>query len=67
LAGLDGDDPTCTPREYPEGTGVIDPGGGHVHLLRSEGSVDLVTITVQILPAGAPRRIGAPKPGNCPF
>jgi len=63
----DGDDPTCTPRVYPAGTGVIDPGDGHVHLLRNEGSVDLVTITVQILPAGAPRRIDAPDPGNCHF
>jgi quercetin dioxygenase-like cupin family protein len=63
----DGDDPTCTPRVYPAGTGVIDPGDGHVHLLRNEGSVNLVTVTVQILPAGAPRRIDAPAPGNCGF
>jgi mannose-6-phosphate isomerase-like protein (cupin superfamily) len=51
----------------PAGTGVIDPGDGHVHLLRNEGSVDLVTVTVQILPADAARRIDAPSPGNCPF
>jgi quercetin dioxygenase-like cupin family protein len=61
------DDPTCTPHVYQAGTGVIDPGDGHVHLLRNEGNVDLVTVTVQILPAGAPRRIDAPSPGNCPF
>jgi hypothetical protein len=52
---------------YPAGTGVIDPGDGHVHLLRNEGSANLVTVTVQILPAGAPRRIDAPAPGNCGF
>jgi quercetin dioxygenase-like cupin family protein len=63
----DSDDPTCTPHVYQAGTGVIDPGDGHVHLLRNEGNVDLVTVTVQILPAGAPRRIDAPSPGNCPF
>ncbi len=63
----DSDDPTCTPHMYPAGTGVIDPGRGHVHLLRNEGSVNLVTVTVQILPAGAPRRIDAPRLGNCPF
>ena len=63
----EGDDPKCRPRVYPAGTGVIDPGDGHVHLLRNEGSVNLVTITVQILPAGAPRRIDAPAPGNCRF
>jgi mannose-6-phosphate isomerase-like protein (cupin superfamily) len=63
----DADDPTCTPHVYPAGTGVIDRGDGHVHILRNEGSVDLVTIAVQILPAGAPRRIDAPDPGNCHF
>jgi quercetin dioxygenase-like cupin family protein len=63
----DSDDPTCTPHVVPAGTGVIDPGDGHVHLLRNEGSVDLVTVTVQILPVDAARRIDAPKPGNCPF
>jgi quercetin dioxygenase-like cupin family protein len=61
----DGDDPTCTPHVYPAGTGAIDAGDGHVHILRNEGSVDLVVITTQILPAGAPRRIDAPDPGNC--
>jgi len=63
----DSDDPTCTPHAYAAGAGVIDPGGGHVHLLKNEGTVDLVTIAVQILPDGAPRRIDAPDPGNCPF
>jgi quercetin dioxygenase-like cupin family protein len=63
----DSDDPTCTPHVYPAGTGVIDPGDGHVHLLRNEGDVTLVTVTVQILPAGAPRRIDAPDPGVCTF
>ena len=63
----DGDDPTCTPHEFTEGTGTIDLGDGHVHLLRNEGTVDLVVIAVQILPADAPRRIDAPDPGNCDF
>jgi len=63
----DGDDPNCEPHEYTVGQGVIDPGDGHVHLLRNEGSVELVTVTVQILPAGATRRIDAPDPGNCNF
>ena len=46
---------------------MIDPGDGHVHLLRNEGTTNLVTVTVHILPAGAPRRIDAPAPGNCAF
>ena len=61
------DDPTCTPQVYTAGTGFIDPGGDHAHILRNEGSVEAETIAVQILPAGAPRRIDAPKPGNCGF
>lgn len=61
------DDPTCTPRVYPAGSGFIDPGDGHVHLLRNEGRVDLVTVAVQILPARAERRINAADPGHYPF
>jgi mannose-6-phosphate isomerase-like protein (cupin superfamily) len=65
----DGDDPTCAPRVFPAGTGIIDDAvdADHVHLLRNEGSGNLVTVTTQILPAGAPRRIDAPDPGNCNF
>ena len=61
-----GNDPTCTPRVYPTGSGFIDPGDGHVHLLRNEDRVDLVTVAVQIVPAGAARQINAPDPGHCP-
>lgn len=65
----DGDDPTCTGHVHQAGTGVIDDAvdPSHVHLLRNNGDVPLVTITVQIVPAGAPRRIDAPDPGKCPF
>jgi hypothetical protein len=52
---------------YEVGTGFIDSGDGHLHLLRNEGSTDAVTVAVQILPAGADRRIDAPSPGNCSF
>jgi quercetin dioxygenase-like cupin family protein len=63
----DGDDPSCTPHVYPAGTGFVDPGGAHVHLLRNEGAVPAVTVATQLLPPGADRRIDAPAPGNCPF
>lgn len=63
----DGDDPTCTPRVYEAGSAFLDPGGGHVHYLRNENSVDLVTVAFQIVPAGATRRIDAPDPGYCGF
>jgi quercetin dioxygenase-like cupin family protein len=63
----DGDDPTCTPVRYPAGTGFIDAGGGHVHMVRNEGKEQLVTEAFQIIPAGDGRRIEAAKPGYCPF
>jgi quercetin dioxygenase-like cupin family protein len=65
----DGDDPDCTPHVVQAGgmigTGVIDT--GDVHILRNEGTVPLVTVAVQIIPAGTPRRIDEPDPGNCHF
>jgi quercetin dioxygenase-like cupin family protein len=68
ITAYEGDDPTCTPHVYTAGEGFVDPGDGHVHLLRNEGSVDAVTVAVQIIPAGAARRIDiVPAPGNCPF
>jgi hypothetical protein len=63
----DGNDPTCTPTVYPAGTGFVDPGDGHVHMIRNESPDVLVTQAFQIIPAGLSRRIDAPSPGNCPF
>jgi quercetin dioxygenase-like cupin family protein len=60
VTGYHGDDPTCTPHEYTVGEGFVDEGGDHVHLLRNEGSVDAKTVAVQLIPAGATRRIDAP-------
>ena len=63
-----GDDPSCTPQQYPAGTGFIDEGGPHVHLVRNAGSEPLVTVAFQFVPAGAPsRRIEENSPGFCPF
>ena len=63
----DGDDPTCTPEVFEVGTGVIDDSvdADHVHLLRNEGTVPLITVTFQIVSAGAPRRVDAPDSGTC--
>jgi len=60
------DDPTCSPHVVPTGAGFVDS-GGDVHVVRNEGNVDLVTIVVSLVPAGAARRIDEPDPGNCPF
>jgi mannose-6-phosphate isomerase-like protein (cupin superfamily) len=67
LTLYDGDDPTCTPRVFEVGGGIIDDSvdASHVHLLRNLGAGPLITVTFQIVPAGAPRRVDAPDPGNC--
>lgn len=70
-----GDDPSCTPTVYSSkavnGTtnmGFVDSGGDHVHLIRNEGTTVARTIAVQLVPAGATRRIDvSPGPAACPF
>jgi quercetin dioxygenase-like cupin family protein len=57
-------DPTCTPHVVPAGSGFIDQ-GQDVHVVRNEGTVDLVTVVVSLVPADAVRRIDQPNPGNC--
>jgi quercetin dioxygenase-like cupin family protein len=61
-----GDDPTCAPHVVAAGQGFVD-GGGDIHVVRNEGTVDLVTVVTSLVPAGAARRIDEPSPGNCSF
>jgi quercetin dioxygenase-like cupin family protein len=58
-------DPTCTPHVVPAGSGFVDQ-GHDVHVVRNEGSVDLVTVVVSLVPAGFDRRIDEPSPGCLP-
>jgi hypothetical protein len=67
LTAYEGHDPNCKPHVYTQGMGFVDPGGNHVHIIRNEGTVEAQTIAVQLIPAGATRRIDAPDPGNCHF
>jgi hypothetical protein len=67
VTAYEGDDPQCTPHVYTQGMGFVDPGGDHVHIIRNEGAVEARTVAVQLIPAGAPRRIDAADPGNCTF
>ena len=60
------DDPSCSPHVIPAGSGFVDS-GGDVHVVRNEGSVDLVTVVASLVPADAGRRIDEPSPGTCPF
>ena len=67
VTDYEGDDPTCTGHAYSAGQGFVDSGEG-AHTLRNEGSVQAETVAVQLVPAGAPRKIDVtPGPGNCPF
>jgi quercetin dioxygenase-like cupin family protein len=61
-----GDDPMCMPHVVPTGSGFVDS-GHDVHVVRNEGTVDLVTVVASLVPAGAARRIDEPDPGNCHF
>jgi quercetin dioxygenase-like cupin family protein len=67
VTAYEGDDAGCTPHTYTVGMGFVDPGGGHVHAVRNDGDVEARTITVQVIPAGALRRVDAPDPGHCGF
>jgi quercetin dioxygenase-like cupin family protein len=63
----DADDPTCTAGTYETGDSFVDRGGGHVHIARNEGSVDMVLFATYLVPVGAPIRTDVPNPGTCPF
>ena len=67
VTAYDRHDLSCTPHAYTAGMGFVDPGGDHVHVIRNEGPVDARTVAVQLIPAGATRRIDADGPSSCPF
>lgn len=67
VTDYEGQDPDCKPHVYKTGMGFVDPGGDHVHIIRNEGDVEAKTIAVQLIPAGAMRRIDAVDPGHCHF
>ena len=66
LTVYEASDPTCTPKIYTAGQSFTDIGCGDVHLVRNEGTETAMDVAVQIVPAGAPRRIEADQPANCP-
>ena len=67
VTAYEGDDPDCSPHVYTAGQTFVDPGGGHVHLIRNQTNAVAKTVAVQLVPHGPMRRIDAPAPGNCPF
>ena len=66
VTNYESDDPECAPHVYTQGMSFVDAGGSHVHIIRNEGTVVSQTIAVQLIPAGATRRIDAAAPANCP-
>jgi quercetin dioxygenase-like cupin family protein len=66
LTVYEADNPTCTPTVYHAGESFTDIGCGDIHLVRNEGTVEAVDVAVQIVPAGALRRLDADQPANCP-
>ena len=66
LTVYEADSPNCTPVVYHTGESFTDIGCGDVHLVRNEGNVTAMDVAVQIVPAGALRRIDADQPASCP-
>ena len=67
VTDYESDDPECKPQVYTVGMSFVDEGGSHVHIIRNDSATDVAqTIAVQLIPAGATRRIDAAAPPNCP-
>jgi quercetin dioxygenase-like cupin family protein len=62
----EGNDPTCTPRVHPAGSTFVDAGETSGHLVRNDGTVNLVVTVVRLVPEGAIQRLDLPNPGFCP-
>ena len=68
ITAYEGDDPDCKPHSYTAGMGFVDPGDGHVHIVRNESATDVAqAVAVQLIPSGQPRRVDVADPGNCHF
>ena len=59
-------DPTCTPIVRKAGESYLDLGDDS-HIARNETADSARNIVTYLVPPGAPLRIDAPAPGNCPF
>jgi len=67
ITNYSSDDPSCAPHVYTAGQSFVDPGGNDEHMLRNEDpTVVAETIAVQLVAAGATRRIDEPAPAGCP-
>ena len=60
------DDPTCSPIVRTAGQSYLDY-GDDAHIARNEGTTAAQNLVTYFAPPGAPLRIDAGVPGNCPF
>lgn len=61
------EDMNCVQRSYPAGTGFIDQGGTHLHLVQNASTSETLELyAFQIIPTGLGRVISVADPGLCP-
>jgi hypothetical protein len=65
VTDYESDDRHCQPHVYTAPATFVDSGGDHVHMIRNETSAIATGYAVQLIPAGATRRIDADVPANC--
>jgi len=66
LTVYDAANPTCTANTYTAGQSFTDIGCGDIHNIVNNTAAVAKAVAVQIVPAGQPRKIDKPAPGNCP-
>ncbi len=67
VTNYESDDPNCAPHVYAAPATLVDEGGDHVHMIRNETGQVATGYAVQLIPAGANRRIDADTPPQCAF
>ena len=65
VTNYESDDRHCRPHVYTAPATLVDEGGDHVHMIRNETGAVATGYAVQLIPAGATRRIDADVPANC--
>ncbi len=67
ITNYESDDPHCKPQVYSAGMTLVDEGGDHNHNIRNETAAIATGYAVQLIPAGATRRIDVAGPSQCGF
>jgi hypothetical protein len=67
VTDYESDDRHCQPHVYTAPATFVDSGGDHVHIIRNETHDIATGYAVQLIPAGATRRIDSDAPANCQF